>query len=298
MKINKTLFFLASVLASTPLFASEEAKPEIPAAAEAAVAADAAAPEGKLDFIEQNGQKFILVVSLSTAAANDEFSKNVGVMNQLRQTLITLNEHKKIAFTDEEKKATDAKINELTEELKKADQTMAKAYGYSISRDYINMPVEMALYLKLTDEEYEAAKKNPEVKAETDLLVKGDDKFQRVSVIRPERACAEFQLNVQKMIALRNRLMQMDKALAKMPEGKEKDAFKEEFEKGKAALDENNKKMVETYGYSVARSYYMEIVKAKLYVKVNEEEFLKAQKAAEEEALRAEAKSAIADEAK
>ena len=158
--------------------------------------------------------------------------------------------------------------------------------------------VETVLYLKLTDEEYDAAKKNPEIKADKDLLVKGDDKFQRISVIAPERACAEFQLNVQKMIALRNRLVQMDKALANMPEGAEKDALKEEFEKGKTALDENNKKMVEAYGYSVARNYYMEIAKAKLYVKVNEEEFLKAQKAAEEEALRADAKSAIADEAK
>ena len=293
MKISKTLFFLASVLASTSLFASEEAKPET-----AAPAAEASANESKFDFIEQNGQKFILVASLPTAAANDEFTKNVGIMNQLRQTLITLNEHKKIAFTEAEKTATDEKINELTEELKKADQTMAKAYGYSISRDYIHLPVETVLYLKLTDEEYDAAKKNPEIKADKDLLVKGDDKFQRISVIAPERACAEFQLNEQKMIALRNRLVQMDKALAKMPEGAEKDALKEEFEKGKTALDENNKKMVEAYGYSVARNYYMEIAKAKLYVKVNEEEFLKAQKAAEEEALRADAKSAIADEAK
>lgn len=293
MKISKTLFFLASVLASTSLFASEEAKPET-----AAPAAEASANESKFDFIEQSGQKFILVASLPTAAANDEFTKNVGIMNQLRQTLITLNEHKKIAFTEAEKTATDEKINELTEELKKADQTMAKAYGYSISRDYIHLPVETVLYLKLTDEEYDAAKKNPEIKADKDLLVKGDDKFQRISVIAPERACAEFQLNVQKMIALRNRLVQMDKALANMPEGAEKDALKEEFEKGKTALDENNKKMVEAYGYSVARNYYMEIAKAKLYVKVNEEEFLKAQKAAEEEALRADAKSAIADEAK
>lgn len=294
MKINKALFSLASVLVSTALFA--ESAPELPPAANTEIPAVAAAPaENKFDFLEQNGQKFILVAQIPTVEANDEFAKNVGIMDQLRKSLLTLNEHKKIAFTEEEKAATDKKIAELTEELKKADATMAKAYGYSISRDYVHRIVETVLCLKLTDEEYEKAKAETGINPEKDLLVKGDDKYRRIAVIPDERANDEFRLNVQKMIALRERVVQMNKIIEKMPAGEEKTKASEEFEKEKKQLEENNEKMVKAYGYSVARSYLMEIAKSKLYVKVNEEEFLKAKKLSEEASIRADAKSVLAE---
>ena len=42
--------------------------------------------------------------------------------------------------------------------------------------------------------------------------------------------------------------------------------------------------MIKQYGFSLARDYLMEIVESKLYTKVNEEEFLRAQKQASEKA--------------
>lgn len=276
MKIKNILSALVAVFASSFVgFADETAEKVTPAEA---TPAGTVAEESKLDYIEQNGLKFLHVSTLSTVEANQEFVRNVQVINQLRQTLITLNEHRKISFTDEERKVTDEKIKELTDKLNEGDQTMAKNYGYSLSRDYIHVPVVTYVYLKLTDEEYNKMKEeDKDLKVGEDFLVKENDKYRRVSVISNEQGNAEFRRNVQTMIAGRNQLRQMDEAIKKLPEGEEKEKAKAQFAENEKQFIEANEKMVKAYGYSIARDYYMEIAKSKLYTKVTEEEFLRAE---------------------
>lgn len=281
MKIKNILSVLATAFAfSAVAYAAEEPAPENPSK-EVAV-------ETKLDYIEQNGLKFLHVSTLSTVEANQEFVRNVQIISQLRQTLIKLNEHRKMAFTEEERKATDEKIKELTEELNKGDQTMANSYGYSLSRDYIHVPVVTYVYLKLTEEEYTKMKEaEKELKVGEDFLVKGDDKYRRVSVISNEQGNLEFRTNVQKMQAMRNHLRQAAEALKKMPEGEEKQKAEAQFSENEKKFLEANEQMVKVYGYSIARDYLMEIAVSKLYTKVTEEEFLRAeaQKELEDETL-------------
>ena len=293
MKIKNTLSVLAAILASSVIGFSEESAP----------ATNEVVEEKKLDYIEQNGTKFLHVSTLSTVEANREFMRNVQVIAQLRQTLIRLGEHRKIAFTEEERKVTDEKIKELTEQLNTGDQTMAKSYGYSLSRDYIHVPVVTYVYLKLTEEEYAKMKEEEkDLKVGEDFLVRDDDKYRRVAQITNEQGNAEFRRNVQSMMNWRNQLRQMDEVIKKMPEGEEKEKAKTQFSENEKQLIEANEKMVKAYGYSIARDYYMEVVKSKLYTKVTEEEFLRAeaQKALEDEALPADDASAktVSEEAK
>ncbi len=280
MKIKNILSVLATAFALSAVVYAEDPAP--------ANSGNDGAVETKLDYIEQNGLKFLHVSTLSTVEANQEFARNVQIISQLRQTLIKLNEHRKMAFTEEERKATDEKIKELTEELNKGDQTMANSYGYSLSRDYIHVPVETYIYLKLTEEEYAKMKEEgKDLKVGEDFLVKGDDKYRRVSVISNEQGNLEFRTNVQKMQAMRNHLRQAAEVLKKMPEGEEKQKAEAQFAENEKKFLEANEQMVKFYGYSIARDYLMEIAVSKLYTKVTEEEFLRAeaQKELEDETL-------------
>lgn len=285
MEMKHTLLSFVALLGAVSLFADEKTVPaenetSAPVAAEVAQDSESKA----FDWIERDGQKYLLVSKLDSVKANEEFMKNVQIIGQLRQALLKLDEHRKIAFTDEEKKATDEKIKELSDKLTEGNETMAKAYGYSLTRDYVHIPVVTNVYMKLSDKEYEDMKDKLELGK--DLIVKGDDKYSRVSQIPNERANEEFRRNVQYMLATQNRLRQLNEALKKMPEGEQKEKAKAQFETEEKALIEDNKKMFDAYGYSIARNYYMEIENSKLYIKVTEEEF-----------LRAEAKSAISNDA-
>lgn len=297
MKIKNTLSVLVAILASSVVAFPEES---VPAKVAPAPASNEVVEEKQLDYIEQNGTKFLHVSTLSSVEANQEFMRNVQVIAQLRRALIKLDEHRKLAFTEEERKATDEKIKELTEQLNTGNQTMAKSYGYSLSRDYIHVPVVTYVYLKLTEEEYAKMKEEEkDLKVGEDFLVKEDDKYRRVAQITNEQGNAEFRRNVQSMMNWRNQLRQMDEVIKKMPEGEDKEKAKAQFVENEKQLIEANEKMVKAYGYSIARDYYMEVAKSKLYTKVTEEEFLRAeaQKALEDETVSAE-KSASAEEAK
>jgi hypothetical protein len=76
-------------------------------------------------------------------------------------------------------------------------------------------------------------------------------------------------------------------ALKKMPEGEEKQKAEAQFSENEKKFLEANEQMVKVYGYSIARDYLMEIAVSKLYTKVTEEEFLRAeaQKELEDETL-------------
>ncbi|MCD8283868.1 MAG: hypothetical protein LUD39_03260 [Opitutae bacterium] len=273
MKVRSNLFALASVLFLAPFVG---AATDAANTGKAVPAADTATTGQKFDYIEQNGQKFVNISSINSTAGNDEFMRNVQVVNGQRQRLVALENLKKGAITDEFKTAADAEIAALTKRLDEDNRKMAETYGYSISRDYIHVPVVTLIYLKLTDEEYAKAKDDPEVK-EGDLLVRENDKYRLIAKIPTAEENQIFRRNVQVMQARRENVVRMAKALESMSAGEQKDEVQANYDKESKQLEEDNKKMVEKYGFSLARDYLMEIEVSKLYAKVTEEEFLKAE---------------------
>ncbi len=235
------------------------------------------AEQTKLDYLEQGGNKYVHISTISTAAANEQFMRNVQLVQQQRQALVSLNR----ILSADEKAAIATQLKAREESLNKNNAEMAKAYGFSLVRDYVHQLVKTRVFLKLTEEEYAKAKDDPAVPKDQ-LLVKGDTKYRLISEIPTADANSQFRHNVQVMQALRNRVVAMRDSAAKMPEGEAKTKAQEELKRETESLEENNKKMVEKYGFSLARDYLMEVVESKLYTKVNEEEFLKAAQKADE----------------
>lgn len=249
----------------------------------------------KLDFIELNGQKFIHVSTIGTVDANRQFMQNVNLVNQQRQQIALLQQAQKIVANKETRDALSKEIETAGKKLDENNNAMAKSYGYSLARKYIHAIVKTRIFIKLNDEEYKKAKEDKEIKDE-DLLVKGDDKFRLIAVIPGVEENNRFRQNVQLVQNQRNQLVQMKKA-ADAATGEQKTKIEEEMKKAEEVLVKNNEEMTKHYGFSLARDYLMEVEESKLYTQVTEEEFLNAEKAAEQAALAAEAK-AIVEETK
>ena len=241
------------------------------------------ADEKKFDYIEQNGQKFIHVSTISTVDANTQFMQNVQLVGQQRQALIELDKHKKAALTDAEKNAADAKIKEISESLTKNNELMAKTYGYSLTRNYLHQIVKTRIFLKLTDEEYSKAQGDENVPADQ-ILVKGDIKYRLIAEIPAADANTQFRQNVQLVQVQRERLVKMTEALKSMTDGDAKTKLEAEAKTAEETLVKNNEAMIKQYGFSLTRDYLMEVAESKLYTQVNEEEFLKAKAQSEAQA--------------
>jgi uncharacterized membrane-anchored protein len=112
--------------------------------------------------------RLVRVVTLETAQANREFTQNVQLVQAQRQTAVEINnameKEKDAAKKAELKKQLDSVLAKLNENNEK----MQKAYGFSLTRNYI-MEVERAnVYLQVTEEEaakIEAAEKQDRAKA-------------------------------------------------------------------------------------------------------------------------------------
>lgn len=261
MKLQNILLATAAILPAAALSN----------AAEADTAADVPAPEtaAALETIEQNGQKFIHISTISQVSACEEFMKNVQILNAQRQALEALSQ----ILSPEEKEIMKDKIKERADALVKNNQEMQKAYGYDISRDYVQQIVSTKIFIKLTDDEYKKAKEDKKAEFE----VKGDEKYQLLAVIPTVEENDQFRRNVQIMQAGRERLVRMNVAIQQMADGEEKTKLEEQFKKEEEALKENNEKMIQNYGFSLTRNYLMQVEKLKLFMKVNEEEYLKAE---------------------
>ncbi len=271
MKNRNNLLALASILFLAPLagVAAEDNTATTPAVS-------AGASSQAFDYIEQNGQKYVNISSINSVAGNDEFMRNVQVVNGQRQRLVALENLRQGALTEDFKKAAEEEIAALTKRLEEDNKKMTETYGYSISRDYIHVPVVTLIYLKLTDEEYAKTKDEPNLK-DGDLLVRGDTKYRLIAKIPTAEENQIFRRNVQVMQTRRENVVRMAKALETMPAGAQRDELQANYDKEAKQLEEDNKKMVEKYGFSLARDYLMEIEVSKLYAKVTEEEFLKAE---------------------
>ena len=262
-------------------------------AAPAAKAGDEAKKPSKLDYIEQDGQKYILVSTIGTIEANRQFMQNVNLVNQQRKQIQTLVEANKIVVNKSTHEAIVEEIETASKKLQENNATMAKNYGYSLDRKYIHAIVKTRIFIKLTDDEYKNAKEDPATKPD-DLLLRGDDKYRLIAIIPGVEENNLFRRNVQLVQTQRSNLVKMKKA-AETAEGETKAKIEEEAKKAEETLVKNNQEMTKRYGFSLSRDYLMEIEESKLYTQVNEEEFVKAERAAEKAALDADAKAVIED---
>jgi hypothetical protein len=105
----------------------------------------------------------------------------------------------------------------------------------------------------------------------------------RVATLKSVDANREFQANVQLMQAQRLAVQELTKAMETEKDSKKKAEMKADIEKRVAKLNDDNQKMQKAYGFSLSRSYTMEIEVSHIYMLVSDEEAAQLEKAEKEQ---------------
>jgi len=110
----------------------------------------------------QKQDKYVKVSTLNSIEANQEFQRNVQLVQAQRQQAIQLNMAIEQA-TDPEKKAELSKqLEALTVKLNENNQTMLKRYGFTLNRNYQMVIEKSHIYMFVTDEEAAAVQESIE----------------------------------------------------------------------------------------------------------------------------------------
>ena len=111
---------------------------------------------------------------------------------------------------------------------------------------------------------------NPE-----EVIEQEDKKFLLVSTIKTQATNREFQNNVDIIRQQRNIAIDLKRRIDQALTTPEKEALQQKLDEAVKKLDEDNKLMAKTYGFSLMRNYMLQIAKTQLYLPLTDEQYEK-----------------------
>lgn len=103
----------------------------------------------------------------------------------------------------------------------------------------------------------------------------GNQRMIKVVTLNDAAANREFQRNVQLVQAQRQAVIELEAAIEKEKDAKQKADYQKKKDEILNKLQQNNDAMVKNYGFSLTRNYTMEVERASIYMFVSEEEAAK-----------------------
>jgi hypothetical protein len=214
----------------------------------------------------------VKVATIEGKAANDEFTRNVQVVQAQRQEIVRMNEAVNAAPEGAERDALKAKLDDAVKKLDADNQLMAKTYGYSILRNYVRVPEKSEVFIVLTPEE---AEKQPKPADGSQPATTA-----RVCVLADAQANQAFQSAVQSLQQLRQQAAALKVQLDAATVEKDKAYLQGQFDLALKQLNEANAAATKAYAFNLNRQYVMSIERSSLYVAATAEEAEQASKAA------------------
>lgn len=212
----------------------------------------------------QNKSVLVKVATIDGVVANDEFTRNVQVVQAERQEIVRLNEALQKADAGAARDQAQAQLDAAVKKLEADNQTMSKTYGYSIMRNYVRVPDVSQILVVLTEEEIA---KQP---APTDGSA--PSKTLKVCSLNDTQANQSFQDNVQKLQQMRQQAVVAKDALDKATETNDKAYKQGQFDQLLKQLNDANAEATKAYAFNLNRQYQMQIEKSTLYVQATPEE--------------------------
>ena len=212
----------------------------------------------------QNKSVLVKVATIDGVVANDEFTRNVQVVQAQRQEIVRLNEVLQKADAGAARDQAQAQLDAAVKKLEADNQTMSKTYGYSILRNYVRVPDVSQILVVLTEEEIA---KQP---APTDGSA--PSKTLKVCSLNDTQANQSFQDNVQKLQQMRQQAVAAKDALDKATETNDKAYKQGQFDQLLKQLNDANTEATKSYAFNLNRQYQMQIEKSTLYVQATPEE--------------------------
>ena len=220
----------------------------------------------------QQQSVLVKVAGIDGLDANEEFTRNVQVIQSQRQEIVKLNAStNEAAAGSDERKALQTQLDSAVKRLETDNQTMAKSYGYSILRNYVRVPEVSQIFVVLTEEEIA---KQP---APTDGTA--PSKTLKVCSLNDAQANQSFQDTVQKLQQMRQQAITAKDALDKATDASDKAYKQGQFDQLLKQLNEANTEATKAYAFNLNRQYVMSIEKSTLYIEASPEEAAAAEKA-------------------
>jgi hypothetical protein len=230
--------------------------------------------DGAASTSNPSQQKNVLVkvATLNGLEANDEFTRNVQVLQAQRQEIVKLNASTNEAAADSDaRKALQTQLDAAVKKLETDNQTMAKSYGYSILRNYVRIPEVSQVFVVLTEDEIT---KQP-VPTDGSAL----SKTLKVCSLNDAKANQSFQDAVGKLQQMRQQAITAKDALDKATDTSDKAYKQGQFDLIMKQLNEANTEATKAYAFNLNRQYVMSIEKSTLYIEATPEEAAAAEKA-------------------
>ena len=264
---------LASAICALPTFAL--ATPGTSTAQSGATPAASAAAQNTL----------VKISTIEGKPANDEFTRNVQVLQNERQEIVKLNTAtNEAAAGSDARKALQAQLDAAVARLDADNKTMAKTYGYSILRNYVRIPEVSEVYVVLTEDEIA---KQPASKDGT-----APAKTLKVVTLKDAQSNQSFQTTVQNLQTMRQQAAAMKSTLDAATDPKDKAYQQGQFDLLLKQLNEANALATKTYAFNLNRQYVMSIDKSTLYIAATPEEAAAAKKDEDKKAAAAPSSSA------
>lgn len=219
----------------------------------------------------QNKSVLVKVATIDGVVANDEFTRNVQVVQAQRQEIVRLNEALQKADAGAARDQAQAQLDAAVKKLEADNQIMAKSYGYSILRNYVRIPEVSQVFVVLTEDEIT---KQP---APTDGSAPG--KTLKVCSLNDAKANQSFQDTVGKLQQMRQQAITAKDALDKATDTSDKAYKQGQFDLIMKQLNEANTEATKAYAFNLNRQYVMSIEKSTLYIEATPEEAAAAEKA-------------------
>lgn len=160
LTLSLSLLFTCAVLSASDKGASAEAAAAV-ATDDAAEAPTVGGMPITIDVdvpVEQTGGqkvKLIHVAMLSDAEGNNEFKRNVGIMQRHQENIQALQRTIQSVEGDELKASLEAELQKAVDRLNSDNQKMVDAYGFSLTRRYEQVVEKSHIYMYVTEEEAE-----------------------------------------------------------------------------------------------------------------------------------------------
>ncbi len=213
----------------------------------------------------------VKISTIEGKAANDEFTRNVQVLQAERQDIVKLNTAtNEAAAGSAARKALQTQLDAAVARLDTDNKTMAKTYGYSILRNYVRIPEVSEIYIVLTEEEIA---KQP---APTDGTAPA--KTIKVVTLNDAQGNQSFQTTVQNLQNLRQQAAAIKASLDVATNDKDRAYHQGQFDFIMKQLNQANAEATKTYAFNLNRQYVMSIDKSTLYMAATPEEAAAANK--------------------
>ena len=219
---------------------------------------------------------FESLLHINNANSVNEFATQYSALVNQFQRLQGIAQRRDQALTTAEKDALHKVLEAEVRDFDAKDSLFQKVYGFRVGA-IATRPVYLSktarLLLTVTDEELTKARAEKEFKEES--LVTVDGKKQLVASTMSGTALDEFLRNAETINQQRNGLIQ-HKTAVDAATGDDKKTLEESFKKAEAELIKNNEIMAKTYGFSITRNFVLDVLSAKFFVALNQEEVQKA----------------------